>query len=160
MHRSTHQLTDNLIDHRLCQLSAIELSIVRSRHLPPIVPPCRVCGADLEVVSIGAGHATKYACSSPEARRAGSRGAEREQRLVALRHYHDSEVRIAYHDDPLTVAAIDELLARRAAAGEPVDVPVGTVHVDGIESMPLVYQGDGRWERECRPLPRFAAVGG
>lgn len=40
------------------------LDYLEAQYTPDIVPQCRVCGADLGIVSMGGGHATVYACNA------------------------------------------------------------------------------------------------
>lgn len=130
-------------------LTAAELSILRWRHAPVVIPPCRVCGAELTIGSMGGGQATKYSCSSPEASSIGDK--TREERRDASDHYAASIVNVAYHGDPKIVRVIDELVALRSAAGEDMVVPVGFVFLHSVsDCYPLVHVGDGVWENRHR----------
>lgn len=40
-----------------------ELRDLRKRYAPSVIPPCRVCGAELAMQAIGGGQPTRYACS-------------------------------------------------------------------------------------------------
>lgn len=135
------------------RLTAAELSILRARHVPPEIPPCRVCGAKLEIASIGGGRAAKYACSSDAASHMKSQASTPKEREEISSHYFASAVHISYHGDHEVVAIVDELIERRTADGEDMTVPVGfAVLYDVEDTHPLVHLGDGRWERRYRCL--------
>lgn len=40
------------------------LDVLTKRYEPTQVPPCRVCGAELTIVSCGGGEPTRYVCST------------------------------------------------------------------------------------------------
>lgn len=140
------------------RLTAAELSILRSEHAPVHIPPCRVCGAELEIGSMGGGRGTKYACSSVAAstiKSSREKGAPltNEEREAASNHYGASAVHVSYHGDPSVVAVIDELVERRTADGEDMTVPVGmAVLYCDTDVFPNVHHGDGVWARRPRCL--------
>lgn len=43
------------------------LATLTKRYEPTIAPPCRVCGAPLDIVACGGGSPTRYACSTQSA---------------------------------------------------------------------------------------------
>jgi len=43
------------------------LQELTSRYKPTMVPPCRICGAPLEIAAVGGGSPTVYACSTQSA---------------------------------------------------------------------------------------------
>ena len=42
------------------------LAKLRERYAPTIIPPCRVCGGELSIGSVGGGRPTKWGCSEWE----------------------------------------------------------------------------------------------
>lgn len=128
------------------RISPVDLSMLIGRHTPVRPDPCRVCGADMTIGSMGGGDATVYRCSVASANYFNpTNRAETED------HYRRSEQRITYHGDHAIVAALLELRALREAAGEDMAVPVGAYafpngHGKGRCYYRLRHLGGDRWE--------------
>lgn len=118
------------------RLDYIELSMLAGKHRPVEPGPCRVCGAELEIGSMGGGKATEYACGSPEADiiRNGKWGSPGER--AATEHRQASKVSIRYHGDSRVGALIEEVRQTRREKGEEVDVPVGYSVIEAYRLLP------------------------
>lgn len=95
------------------------LTRLRERYTDEVIPPCRICGAALEVACAGGG-VIKYACSSEDAKksvfgpRSGLGPPEHEE------HYRRSEYQVIARGDRevLALVAAYESLSRPGAAGQ------------------------------------------
>jgi hypothetical protein len=68
------------------ELTADELiEILTDRYQEPTIPPCRLCGGELSIQSIGGGKATEYACTGRN-----EDGTWKEGRKIVDDHYRDS----------------------------------------------------------------------
>lgn len=59
-----------LVDGPAVPIDKIDQQLLKEltrRYEPTEVPPCRVCGAPLEVAAVGGGSPTRYACSTQSA---------------------------------------------------------------------------------------------
>ena len=82
----------------------LDLDALRRAYTPEEAPPCRVCGAKLEVARMGGGEATKWACSVADPIRTGD-----------WDHYSQSEWRQYRMGDSRVLALIDAYEAVREA---------------------------------------------
>ncbi len=139
--------------HRPAGVNPVELSVLIGQHTPVEVDPCRVCGHELTITSMGGGEATKYVCGSPAAsvlgKDGGLWGAAAEE---AYAHRRRSEVLVAYHGDSTVVAVLHELRRLRALLGEDMTAPVGAVHFPNGHGKNQCYRflrhlGGDRWEQ-------------
>lgn len=132
-------------DQTITPISAVDLSMLTGRHSPVEPDPCRVCGSDMTIGSMGGGNATVYRCSVATAHY--FTAVDRE---AVEDHYRRSEQRISYHGDHAIVAALHELRALREAAGEDMTVAVGAHafpngHGKGRCYYRLRHEGGDRW---------------
>ncbi len=134
-------------------LSPVELSVLIGAHRPVEVPPCRVCGHELKIASMGGGEATKYVCDSEEASIHGKGSLWGPEADAAADHRRRSEVKISYHGDSTVAAALVELRRLRELLGEDMTVPVGEVfypdgHGKHVCSWNRIrHDGDDVWTR-------------
>ena len=142
-------------------LDPAALSYLISQHGPREPGPCRVCGSELAIGSMGGGKATVYHCSSPEASSIEAGRIDREQTgnswgpgtKSALEHWQASEVSVAYHGDWRVCAALQEYRALRESLGEDMTVPVGALlfpYGHGRDRCwnVLVHRGNDVWEQQ------------
>lgn len=123
-----------------------ELSFLTWTHRARHPSPCRVCGAPLEIGSIGSGSAI-YHCSSPEAdfveagrpRPEDTPAARNERRERASVHFAQSEETIGYGGDPTIARLVAEVRSMRIDRGEDMSVAVGEV-----------FYPDGHGRGRCR----------
>lgn len=128
------------------QLSPLDLAWLAFLNRPEDPGLCRICGAELAIGKAGGGEPTVYHCSTARPLAPGQTEDERE---AAWEHFRDSEVVQRRHGDSHVVAVIDELRARRAAAGEPAYPEVGELYNPwGISGSKVRqrYEGDDRFE--------------
>lgn len=88
-------------------LSAHEMDALRARYTSETVPPCRVCGAELGIGSIGGNGPTVWKCSAVSPIGSGFGSPE-------WKHYSDSEFRQYRHGDPLVLRLLDSVVANTA----------------------------------------------
>lgn len=48
-------------------ITPVDLSLLLNSHRPVNIPPCRVCGHELDISGMGGDEVTVYACASPDA---------------------------------------------------------------------------------------------
>lgn len=117
------------------------LSYLISQYAPQDPGPCRVCGGRLEISEMARGAAT-YRCPSIDP--IGGTPTDTE-------HWRRSEQVIVDRSDPDVVAALTQLRELRAAAGEDMTVPAGTLHFPHGHGQHHCYRyaehlGDDRWK--------------
>ncbi|MCK0441083.1 hypothetical protein MUG78_16915 [Gordonia alkaliphila] len=93
-------------------LAAEILDELVEQYTPIPVPPCRICGADLEIERLSSGQPTRYVC--PVANRQSKKAGIND--LPALDHYMASQDWHTDDSDLRVVALVAEVRALRAAA--------------------------------------------
>lgn len=127
-------------------LTPLELAWLASEYRLREPGPCRVCGGELSVGSVGGGRPTVYHCSTDAAdwlRKSG------EERSAALEHWKVSATEIVSHGDGRVRQLIDEVRRRRQDAGEPAYPEVGEMYDPTPYEGSVPYQrylGDDRFE--------------
>ena len=90
-------------------LSAHELEALRARYADSVIPPCRVCGADLMLSKAGGGEPSVWRCGSDEADWLGNGEPWSSPPGPRRRHYDQSEHIQRRHGDTQVIRALDEL---------------------------------------------------
>lgn len=81
--------------------------VLRETYTADEVPPCRVCGAELTIVSMGGGRATEYSCGAIEPISTPWNSPE-------WKHYEKSKWTQYRSGDSLVLRVVDALEARLA----------------------------------------------
>lgn len=129
--------------------SAVELSIMINRYRDVEIGPCPVCAGVRDLSEMKSG-VFRYRCRAAGAgvlKPGGPADSE------VYEHYRRSELVVASHGDPDVLAALLQLRALRAAAGEDMGVPVGAEHFpyghdNGRCWMRVVHAGDDVWTEQ------------
>lgn len=133
------------------ELTAVELSFMAFRHRPADPGTCDVCGAEMALARIGGGEVMVYRCK-PTSARVCERPEPESRDAEDWEHYLASGVTIAYPGDEKVARVVAEVRRQRAASGESMDVPIGTVffpfgHGRGLCNLRWVHQGADEWGR-------------
>jgi hypothetical protein len=131
--------------HKLPEGAATDedIRVLRERYAPSVIPPCRLCGAELSLGSFGGGRPTVWACDGRD-----DDGNYLPGRKIADRHYSESR----YEDyrqggDPLVLA----LIARAEKAEQERDELLAAIQRLPV---PPADDGDGPDERVGYALER------
>ncbi len=86
------------------------MAMLEDRHMPTVIPPCRVCGEPLDIGACGGGKPTVWACSpleeDPDAPGTLRLKSGRDRAEGSGGHYSESRITDGRHADPYVMELV------------------------------------------------------